>query len=117
MAAISPSSLPSMFSSPWETIHVVALDRDAGVDRALGRDEAPDLFARLRLDGVDAAVAEPGDEQPEAVDRGDQRRRIGRVVRAAARVGDVDDVARPLVERDEAVRAHRRARPSWTPAR
>jgi len=84
--------------------HGAVLDHDARVDRALGRDEAPDLFARLRLDRLESAVAVAADEQTQAVDRCDDRRRIRRVVRAAAGRRDVDDVARPLVERDESQR-------------
>ena len=66
-------------------MHRVAADDDAGVDRALGGDEAPDLLAGLRLDRVDAAVAEAGDQQPHAVDGRDSRRGVRGVVRAGRR--------------------------------
>ena len=90
----------------------VAGDGDAGVDRALRGDVAPDLLAGLRLHRVDAAVAAAADEQPRAVDRGDHRRRVVRVVRPAAGAGDPDDVAGPLVERDEAVLPRRARAPA-----
>ena len=71
----------------------VAADGHAGVDRALGGGEAPHLLTGLRLDRVHGAVAQSGDQQPHAVDGGDERRRVGSVVRTSARVGDVDHVA------------------------
>jgi len=37
------------------------------------RDEAPDLLTGLRLDRVDPTVAQAGDEEADAVDRGNER--------------------------------------------
>ena len=82
---------------------VVASNDDARIDGALGGDEAPHFFARLRLDGMDASVSEARDEQPQAVDGGDRWRGVRRVVGTAARIGDIDHVAGTFVERDEAV--------------
>ena len=112
MAAIRPSSTPSSVLVAVRQEHGVAADRDAGVDGALGGDVAPDLLAGLRLDRVDAAVAEPSDQQPQAVDGGDES-----AARTRCRTGrppgfdDVDDFAGALVERDEAMRARRRRTP------
>ena len=85
--------------------HGVAADGHAGVDRALGGGEAPHLLTGLRLDRVHGAVAQSRDQQPHAVDGGDERGRVGGVVRTSARVGDVHHVAGPLVEGDETMRA------------
>ena len=92
--------------------HGVARDRDAGVHGALGDDGAPDLFAGLRLERVDAAVAAAADEKAHAVDRRDERRRVVGVVGAAAGARDPDDVAGALVERDEAMLPRRAGAPA-----
>ncbi len=84
-------------------------DDHARIDRALGRDVAPDAFAGLRLHGVHRAVAAADDQLAHAVDGRDDPRRKGGVVGTAAGLRGVDDLAGALVERDEAVaaRAHR----------
>ncbi len=95
----------------------VAAHDDAGVDGALGGHVTPDFLAGLCLDGVNATIAESDNQQSGAVDRGDQGRRIGGVVRPSSRIRHVDDLAGSLVERDDAMRArclrapvrHRRA--------
>src|SRR5688572_8196057 len=84
-----------------------AVHHDASVDGALRGDEAPYLLSGLWLDGVDAAVAEADDQQSSTVYRGDVRSGVRRVVRAAARIRHIHDVARTLVERDDAMRACR----------
>jgi hypothetical protein len=53
---------------------------------------------------MNGAVAEADDEQPLTVDRRDERRSVGGVVGTRARTGDVDDLTRALVERDQPVR-------------
>ena len=53
IAPIIPSSLVSRFSSPCDTMTDVPFTTTPVLIGALGRDEAPDLFAGLRLDGVD----------------------------------------------------------------
>ena len=64
----------------------VAADDDASVNGALGGDEAPDFFAGLHLDGVNAAIAKTNDQQPRPVDGRDVRRSVSSVVRPTARV-------------------------------
>ena len=85
--------------------HRIPLDDGAGVDRALRQREAPHLLTGLRFDRLISAVAVSADEQADAVDRRDDRRRICRVVRSSTGRRDVDDVAGSLVERDESQRA------------
>ena len=85
--------------------HGAAFDHSARVDRALGHDKAPDLFTRLRLDRLIAAVPVAADQQTHPVDRGNERRRIGGIVRSSSRRRDIHDVACAFVERDESQRA------------
>ena len=83
--------------------HRAVFDYDARVDSAFRGHEAPNLLSGLRQDGVEGAVAKSRDEHSHAVDGRYEQRGIGRVVGTPARVGDVNDIPGPFVERDEAM--------------
>ena len=74
IAAMSPISLVSRFSSLWVTIAVVPFKSDAGVHAALADDVLPDRLACPDFDRVDGAVTAAGHQQPRAVDIRDNRR-------------------------------------------
>ena len=91
--------------------HDASFRHHARIDSALFHHVAPDLFAGLRLDGVDPAVAQALNQESHAIDGRDDRPGIGRVVGAPTWVGHINDISRSFIERDEAVRPIRHRAP------
>src|SRR5262249_1984310 len=75
-----------------------ALDDRAVVDPALGHRISPHGLAGLRFQRVLRAVRAAYEDQPRAIDRGGDGRRIDRVVRPASRLADPDRFSRPFIE-------------------
>ena len=85
---------------------------DAGVDAALAHRKLPDRLTGLGLERMHGAVPSARDEQAGSADFGDDRRRIGRVERPAARRAHPDGLAAVLAERHESVTADRLVPPA-----
>src|SRR5690349_14780001 len=78
---------------------------DARVQSALADLDFPNRLAGLRLDGMNEAVARALNQQAGAIDVRDDRRRVSRVVRAAAGRAYPNRFAGFLVEGEETMRA------------
>src|SRR5262249_46927434 len=74
------------------------IDDRTVVDPALGHRVIPHGLAGLRFQRVLSAVRAADKNQPSAIDRGADGRRIYRVVGPAPRLADPDGLSRPFIE-------------------
>ena len=93
-------------------VDAVALDHHRRVDAAFRETKAPNLFARAHLHRIDGPVGVSGNQQPLAVNDGDDGDGVGGIERAAAGLRDPDLFSRLLIEGKVAVRAARLVPPS-----
>src|SRR5581483_1779945 len=86
-------------------VDVVAVDHWRSIDGPSTEGIAPDLLARTRLHGVDAAVGAAGDHQALAADDRDHGHRVIAVLGRAARFGPPLHLAGVFIHGDKAAAA------------